>query len=79
MKDKQRDIQDVMAEEISRGRRPVDLAERRLREEGKAGIRKLLTIGTLEEFVDAMLAYGLREGSQELSDAIEAWRSYPQP
>ena len=59
-----------------RGRRPIDLKSQRELREKRASIEKYLRIGTEEEFVKAMLGFGLHEGSQALSDALEAWREY---
>jgi hypothetical protein len=75
-KKKQGDLQDVMAEESRRGRRPIDLGAQRARREKLASLRKLLEIGTEEEFVKAMLAFGLSEESAEFSACLETWKKY---
>jgi hypothetical protein len=63
-------------EEGRRGRRRVDLEAQKARREKLAEFRKLLEIGTEKEFVRAALAFGLREGSQEFSEALEVWQEY---
>lgn len=73
MDDKERELRDVIAAEGRRGRRPIDLEVRR---ESRKSLENLLRIGTEEEFVRAMLDFGLREGSPELSKALEAWREF---
>jgi hypothetical protein len=77
-KDDSKDLDDVMTEEERRGRRrrPIDLKSRRERNDKLAALRKYLRIATKEEFVKAMLAYGVREGSQQYLDALEAWHEY---
>lgn len=76
MDKKKQDLQDVIAEDSRRGRRPIDLGAQRARREKLASFRKLLEIATEKEFVEAMLAFGLREESQEFLDALEIWRGY---
>ena len=76
MDEKKQDLQDVIRQEGRRGRRPIDLKARRERSEKLASFRKYLRIGTEEEFVTAMRSFGLHEGSQAFSDALEAWREY---
>jgi len=74
--DKKRDVKEVMLEEGRRGRRRVDLEAQRVRREKLAEFRKLLEIGTEAEFVKALLAFGLREGSPEFLQSLEIWREY---
>jgi hypothetical protein len=76
MDKKKQDLQDVIAEEGRRGRRPIDLGAQRDRKERLASFRKLPEIGTEEEFVTAMLAFGLLEGSPEFLAPLETWRGY---
>ena len=73
---KKRDLEDVMKEEGRRGRRPIDLGAQRKRQDNLASFRKLLVLGTEEEFVKAMRAYGLREGTPAFSACLEIWREY---
>ena len=73
---RKKDLEEVTREEGRRGRRPIDLEARRKRAEKLADIRKLLTIATEEEFVSAMRAVGLTDGSQELLEALRIWREF---
>ena len=73
---KEREIKEVMAEEGRRGRRPIDLKARKQRQDRLAGFRSYLRLATEDEFVKAMLALGLREGSKELLSALELWREF---
>lgn len=70
------DIKDTMREEGRRGRRPIDLNEKRKARKRLDEMRKLLTLGTEEDFLRAMRAFGIREDSQQFSDALAAWREY---
>lgn len=70
------DINEVMKQESRRGRRPVDLQARRKRLERLAEMRKVLTVATETEFRAAMRAFGIREGSQQYAEALEAWREF---
>jgi len=66
----------VMKKETRRGRRPIDLDARRKRGEMLSDFRKLLTLATEEEFIQAMRAVGLRDGSPQFLDALKIWRDY---
>ena len=77
MDEKQKkDLEDVMRKETRRGRRPMDLDARRKRVQMLNDLRKLLTIATEEEFIQAMRAVGLRDGSPQFLDALKIWRGY---
>jgi hypothetical protein len=52
------ELDDVLREERSRGRRPVDMAARRQREEDKRALRWLLEHGTEAELRAAIRALG---------------------
>jgi hypothetical protein len=65
-----------MREEGRRGRRPIDLEEKRKNLKRLAEMRKLLMLGTEEEFRKATRAFGIREGSQRFLDALAAWREF---
>jgi hypothetical protein len=73
---KSRDLEDVMKEEGRRGRRPVDIGTVRLKRERLALLKKLLTLATEEEFIEAIRAFGLIEGKQEFLEALDAWRAF---
>jgi hypothetical protein len=73
---KDQDLQDVIHEETRRGRRPVDIGTVRLKRDRIALLKKLLTLATEEEFIEAIRAFGLIEGSKEFSQAMDAWRGF---
>lgn len=73
---RKKDLEEVMRTESGRGRRPVDLEARRKRNERLTDMRKLLTIATEEEFVAAMHAAGLRDGTPEFVEVLRIWREY---
>lgn len=76
MDDEQEDLNEVIREETNRGRRRIDPKARQERKQKLDSARKLLTIATEAEFLKAMRAVGLREGSAELSEALRIWRGY---
>jgi hypothetical protein len=73
---KKAELDDVIREETRRGRRPVDIEERRRQEQIKRELRMYLRIATEEEFRDAMRALGLPDGSPQLDQALEIWRTF---
>jgi len=73
---KKRDLEEVIREETGRGRRRIDFEARRERAQLLQDFRKLLSLATEEEFLNAMRAAGLRDGSSELSEALRIWRGY---
>ena len=78
-KDKPSEIRDVMLQETRRGRRPIDIDEKRRINELRQGLRTLLQIGSKEEFREAMLALGLLEDSQAFQEALQAWSEFREP
>ena len=70
------DVEDVGREEMSRGRRPVSLETRRQRQEILRDLRKLLEIGTEEEFLSAIRALGLQVDSPNWTEILAIWREY---
>lgn len=64
------DLQQVRREEMSRGRRPIDIGEQKRREGLKRDLRALLRLATESDFREAMLALGLRDGSEEFESAL---------
>lgn len=73
---RKKDLEEVMKKDTGRGRRPGDLETKRKRTEMLTAMRKLLTLATEEEFVKAMLAVGLRDGSPAFAEALRIWRGY---
>lgn len=76
---KQAELDDVIREETRRGRRPIDIEERRRQAQLKRDLRIYLRIGTEQEFLEAMRALGLRDGSPQLKEALKAWRAFREP
>jgi hypothetical protein len=71
------DIREVMEDEKGRGRRqPGRSASRKVRQERKKTVRELLAIRDRNEFVAAIIEYGLRPGSAEFETALKAWREF---
>lgn len=68
------DLDDVMREEQSRGRRPVDMDARREHETLREGFRKLLQLGDEAALRRAMRALGLDEQSPDFLQALAVWR-----
>ena len=73
---RKKELDEVMREEARRGRRPIDLEARRKRTERLTDMGKLLTLATDEEFLRAMRAAGLTDGSPELLEALRIWREF---
>jgi len=67
------DVQDVMREEKSRGRRPIDTDVLSQREMLRRDFRKLLRIERRGDFEDAILALGLKRGSPPFETALRIW------
>jgi hypothetical protein len=70
------DLEEVMKQEKQRGRRPIDFEARKKGAQQLKDARKLLQTATEEEFVAAMRAAGLRDGSHEFLEALRIWRDY---
>lgn len=74
--EKKKDLGDVIGSETRRGRRPIDVDAKRKRLELLNDLRKLLMLATEEEFIKAMQAAGLRDGSPQFLEALRIWREY---
>lgn len=63
-------------------RKAAEAADRSISSSGEKALkrleemRRLLTLGTEEEFRAAMRAFGLREDSKQFLDAPHAWREF---
>jgi hypothetical protein len=76
-KKKKTELRDVIREEGSRGaRHPITLDAMRLARERSALLNQLLELSTEEEFVEAIRAYGLVEGSEPFLVALDAWHEH---
>jgi hypothetical protein len=70
------DIRDVMAEEKSRGKRPLDLKARREKAELLRQVREALALDTEMEFRQAIRGLQLDEDPKRLDEAVRLWRSF---
>ncbi len=73
------DLEDVLKEETSRGRRPIDTEARRERQRLRRDYLKLIREGDEEDFLNALRALGLPEGSREFEDFRRIWREVRRP
>ena len=69
------DVQDVMREEKSRGKRRLDTKARRQREELLKGFHEALKLRTEREFIDAIRELGFAGDEKKLREALRIWRS----
>ena len=69
------DIQDVMREEKSRGKRRVDVEALRRRADLLKKFREALTLRTEREFVDAIREMKLADDSEKLRELLKIWRA----
>jgi phage terminase small subunit len=69
------DIQDVMKEEKSRGKRRVDVEALRRREEILKKIREVLKLRTEREFMEAIRELKLVDDPEKLREILKIWRS----
>ncbi|MGA7796284.1 MAG: hypothetical protein WCA19_24905 [Candidatus Acidiferrales bacterium] len=69
------DIQDVMREEKSRGKRRVDTGARQLREERLKALQEALKARTEREFLEAIRELGYADDPEKLRQALKIWRS----
>jgi hypothetical protein len=69
------DIQDVMREEKSRGKRRVDTKALQLKQKRLQVLREALNSETEGEFVEAIRELGLAPDSEELREALKIWRA----
>ena len=71
------DIREVMEDEKGRGRRqPGRSASRKIRQERRKTVRELLGIRDRNEFVAAIIEFGLQPRSAEFEMALKAWREF---
>ena len=70
------DLQNVMKEEKSRGKRRVDTKVLQLRQERLKILREALTNSRTErEFVEAIRELGIADDPAKLREALKIWRS----
>jgi hypothetical protein len=70
------DLRDVMREEKSRGKRRIDVAEHRRRQELLKGFRDALDARTEREFLEAIKLLGLGDDPLKRENALKIWRSF---
>ncbi len=70
------DLRDVMREEKSRGKRRIDSAEQRRRQELLKGFRDALDARTEREFLGAIKLLGLGDDPQKRENALKIWRAF---
>jgi hypothetical protein len=69
------EIDDVMKEEKSRGKRRVDTGERQRRQERLKALQEALKARTEREFVEAIHELGYGDDPEKLREALKIWRS----
>jgi len=69
------DIGDVIKEEKSRGKRPVDTKARQLRQERLKALQEALKSRTEREFLEAICGLGYDDDPEKLREALKIWRS----
>ncbi len=74
MQDDPKDLGDVMKEERSRGRRPINTDVQRERQLLRQGFLKLIQEGDEKRFLSALHGLGLRAGSPEFEKILKLWR-----
>ena len=70
---KKQDLEDVMRSETRRGKRPIDIEERRRRADLQRDFKFLLESASREEFVRAIHALGFEAGSPQFEQALSIW------
>lgn len=70
----EKEIQDVMAEEKSRGKRKVDREAQILQTQFKEDFFKLVREGDFKRFKSFLNAHGLQEGSERYQKVMELWQ-----
>lgn len=70
---KTRDLEDVIRSEARRGKRPIDIEERRRRAELQRDCKFLLESASKEDFVRAIRALGFEAGSPQFEQALSIW------
>jgi hypothetical protein len=71
----EQDLRDVMAEEKSRGKRPIHSEAQRERRELLKGFRDALHARTEREFLEILTELGLAGDPEKREKALKIWRS----
>ena len=72
----EKEIQDVMAEEKSRGKRKVDREAQTLQKQFQKDFFQLVREGDDKKFKSFLNAHGLQEGSEMYRMAMKLWNDY---
>ena len=75
MSDDDSDLDDLLREERSRGRRPVDMEARQLRERVREQLHEVCRDGTEADFRALIRAYGVPAGSDRETALLRLWRA----
>ena len=70
----EQEIQDVMAEEKSRGKRTIDREAQILRRQFEEDFFQLVREGDVKKFKSFLNAHGLQEGSERYQKVMELWQ-----
>ncbi len=77
MKEKEDDLGDVISQESQRGRRRVDIAERKRRSELKKKFAEIVRGGDEDQFRRALVhVLGQLPGSPQYERSVRAWREF---
>ena len=67
------ELKDLMAEERSRGRRPIDMATKRERQLLLKTLRRLLEKGDERGFLKVIRSAGIKDGTPEFLGFVRLW------
>lgn len=70
----EKEIQDVMAEEKSRGKRKIDREAQILRRQFEEDFFQIVREGDFKRFKSFLNAHGLQEGSEMYQKVMELWQ-----
>lgn len=71
------DVFDVIEEETSRGRRPIDTEARREQQLLRRDYLRLIREGTEEDFLAAIRALGFEDGTPDFERIVALYREIP--
>lgn len=76
MKDPRQDIKNVMREERSRGRQPIDTDLEALRKDFQRDFESLLYEGDRQKFKSFLIAHGQQEDGEQFQHSMCLWSTY---
>lgn len=71
-----REIKDVLREERSRGRQPIDTEQKALHRQFVRDFESLLREGDREKFESFLIAHERLKGTEEFQQAMSLWDNY---